>query len=95
MDSGDLILQNSLSLPCYFREYPEHPVNDINSIPTFDRATVGFLSVSNLPEGAQVAATVSALTSLGSIIIGVFAIWRHQANTTTADSVCLGPFSEH
>jgi hypothetical protein len=34
------------------------------------------------------AAMVSALGSLGSIIVGVFFIWRHQANSTTLDSVC-------
>ncbi|KAF8914055.1 hypothetical protein CPB84DRAFT_1840809 [Gymnopilus junonius] len=49
-------------------------------------ATVGFLSVPNIPEGAQVAAYISTFASLGSIIVGVFSIWRHQANTTTADS---------
>ncbi|PPQ83302.1 hypothetical protein CVT25_004041 [Psilocybe cyanescens] len=50
------------------------------------RATVGFLAVPGIPEGAQVTATISTFASLGSIIVGVFSIWRHQANTTTADS---------
>ncbi|KAF8974342.1 hypothetical protein BDZ97DRAFT_1911538 [Flammula alnicola] len=49
-------------------------------------ATVGFLAVPGIPEGAQVAATISTFASLGSIIVGVFSIWRHQANTKTADS---------
>ncbi|KAF8192587.1 hypothetical protein BJ912DRAFT_962460 [Pholiota molesta] len=49
-------------------------------------ATVAFLSVPNLPEGAQVAATISTLASLGSIIVGVFSIWKHQTSTKIADS---------
>ncbi|PPQ65223.1 hypothetical protein CVT26_000200 [Gymnopilus dilepis] len=49
-------------------------------------ATVGFLAVPDVPEGAQVAAYISTFASLGSIIVGVFSIWRHQANTRTADS---------
>ncbi|KAH9482388.1 hypothetical protein JR316_0004488 [Psilocybe cubensis] len=49
-------------------------------------ATVGFLAVEGIPEGAQVSATISTFASLGSIIVGVFSIWRHQANTSTADS---------
>ncbi|KAJ3549530.1 hypothetical protein NMY22_g853 [Coprinellus aureogranulatus] len=49
-------------------------------------ATVGFLSIDELSEGARLAASVAALTSMSSIIIGVFSIWRHQANTTTKHS---------
>ncbi|KAJ6539219.1 hypothetical protein B0H19DRAFT_1177742 [Mycena capillaripes] len=49
-------------------------------------ATVGLLSVSDLLEPAKTAAIVSTLASLGSIIVGVVAIWRHQASTRTADS---------
>ncbi|RXW24594.1 hypothetical protein EST38_g1226 [Candolleomyces aberdarensis] len=50
------------------------------------RATVGFLSINDISNGARLAATVSALTSMSSIIIGVFSIWRHQANTSTKHS---------
>jgi hypothetical protein len=50
-------------------------------------ATVGFLAIPGIPEGAQVTATIATFASLGSIIIGVFSIWRHQAKMSTADSV--------
>ncbi|THV08693.1 hypothetical protein K435DRAFT_772120 [Dendrothele bispora CBS 962.96] len=43
-------------------------------------ATVGFLTVDDLSRGTQVAATISAFSALGSIIVGVFSIWRHQGN---------------
>ncbi|KAJ7904382.1 hypothetical protein B0H14DRAFT_2662592 [Mycena olivaceomarginata] len=49
-------------------------------------ATVGLLSVSDFLQPAKSAAIVSALASLGSILVGVVAIWRHQAKTRTADS---------
>ncbi|KIK65392.1 hypothetical protein GYMLUDRAFT_38845 [Collybiopsis luxurians FD-317 M1] len=49
-------------------------------------ATVGLLAVPDISPLAQVAALVSALSSLGSIIVGVFAIWRHQAKFRTIDS---------
>ncbi|KAF8211266.1 hypothetical protein K438DRAFT_1807001 [Mycena galopus ATCC 62051] len=49
-------------------------------------ATVGLLSISDLLQPAKTAAIISALASLGSIIVGVVAIWRHQASTRTADS---------
>ncbi|KAJ7086762.1 hypothetical protein C8R44DRAFT_687715 [Mycena epipterygia] len=49
-------------------------------------ATVGLLSVSDILQPSKTAAIVSALASLGSIIVGVVAIWRHQASTRTADS---------
>lgn len=48
---------------------------------------MGFLAVPEISEGAQVAATLSTFASLGSIIVGVFSIWRHQSNTSTKDSV--------
>ncbi|KAG6911716.1 hypothetical protein DXG01_007966 [Tephrocybe rancida] len=50
-------------------------------------ATVALLAINDIDEPAKVGATVSALASLGSIIVGVFSIWRHQTNTRTADSV--------
>ncbi|KAK7061609.1 hypothetical protein R3P38DRAFT_2830473 [Favolaschia claudopus] len=49
-------------------------------------ATVGFLSVGDIFQPAKTAAIVSTLASLGSIIVAVVAIWRHQASTRTADS---------
>ncbi|KAG2013491.1 hypothetical protein CC2G_010399 [Coprinopsis cinerea AmutBmut pab1-1] len=49
-------------------------------------ATVGFLSIEDITEFARLAACVSALASLSSIIIGVFSIWRHQANTSRRQS---------
>ncbi len=41
----------------------------------------------NIPKSAAATATISTLASLGSIIVGVFFIWRHQAYTSTTDSV--------
>jgi len=49
-------------------------------------ATVGFVSAPNIAAPAKVSATISAFASLGSLIVGVFSIWRHQSNTSTADS---------
>jgi len=49
-------------------------------------ATVGLLSISDILLPSKTAAIVSALASLGSIIVAVVAIWRHQASTRTADS---------
>ncbi|KAJ7591136.1 hypothetical protein C8J56DRAFT_934769 [Mycena floridula] len=49
-------------------------------------ATIGLLAVPGISEVAQVAATVSVFASLGSVIVGVFSIWRHQANISTSDS---------
>ncbi|KAJ6629122.1 hypothetical protein B0H10DRAFT_1987987 [Mycena sp. CBHHK59/15] len=49
-------------------------------------ATVGFLAVPGISQPSQITATVSALASLGSMIVAVVAIWRHQASTRTADS---------
>ncbi|KAF9534166.1 hypothetical protein CPB83DRAFT_843800 [Crepidotus variabilis] len=57
-------------------------------------ATVGFLAIPSIPELASVAAIVSVLASLGSITVGVFSIWRHQANTTTTDSFAYIVFLE-
>ncbi|KAJ3992815.1 hypothetical protein F5050DRAFT_1578843 [Lentinula boryana] len=49
-------------------------------------ATVGFLAVPDVSRIVEIAALVSAFSSLGSIIVGVFAIWRHQAKFRTIDS---------
>ncbi|KAJ3827070.1 hypothetical protein F5880DRAFT_1475174 [Lentinula raphanica] len=49
-------------------------------------ATVGLLAVPSVSRIVDVAALVSAFSSLGSIIVGVFAIWRHQAKFRTSDS---------
>jgi len=49
-------------------------------------ATVGVLTLPEIPRSAMTASMISALSSLGSIIVGVFFIWRHQANPTTTDS---------
>ncbi|KAJ7507678.1 hypothetical protein B0H11DRAFT_2313851 [Mycena galericulata] len=46
-----------------------------------------FLSHDDILPPSKTAAIISALASLGSIIVGVVAIWRHQASTRTADSV--------
>ncbi|KAF7433193.1 hypothetical protein PC9H_005142 [Pleurotus ostreatus] len=49
-------------------------------------ATVSFLAIENINQVARVGATISAFASLGSIIVGVFSIWKHQINTTTGGS---------
>ncbi|KAJ4467536.1 hypothetical protein J3R30DRAFT_3307448 [Lentinula aciculospora] len=49
-------------------------------------ATVGLLAVPSVSRIVELAALVSAFSSLGSIIIGVFAIWRHQAKFRATDS---------
>jgi len=49
-------------------------------------ATVGLLSVSDILQPSKTAAIVSALASLGSVIVAVVGIWRHQASTSTGDS---------
>ncbi|KAF9222100.1 hypothetical protein BS17DRAFT_757004 [Gyrodon lividus] len=49
-------------------------------------ATVSFLNVPDIGQGGLFACIVSTLFSLGSIIVGVFCIWRHQTNTTTTAS---------
>ena len=52
-------------------------------------ATVGFLGGPTVAAPARVSATISAFASLGSLIVGVFSIWRHQSNASTVDSVRL------
>ncbi|PCH41288.1 hypothetical protein WOLCODRAFT_131819 [Wolfiporia cocos MD-104 SS10] len=44
-------------------------------------ATVGFLSVGDILQIARVFSTIAAFTSLGSMIAGVFFMWRHQRHT--------------
>ncbi|KAI0321855.1 hypothetical protein OF83DRAFT_1097593 [Amylostereum chailletii] len=45
-------------------------------------ATVGFLAVPDIDAFGRAAGIVSVFASLGSITIGVFCVWRHQANMT-------------
>ncbi|KAJ7638688.1 hypothetical protein FB45DRAFT_903547 [Roridomyces roridus] len=49
-------------------------------------ATVGILSISDILQPSKTAAILSALASLGSIIVAVVAIWLHQASTRATDS---------
>ncbi|KAF5393892.1 hypothetical protein D9757_000141 [Collybiopsis confluens] len=58
-------------------------------------ATVGILAVPNISRVVEVAAIVSAFSSLGSIIVGVFAIWRHQAKFRTIDSFTYMRNAQH
>ncbi|KAF9469012.1 hypothetical protein BDZ94DRAFT_1208240 [Collybia nuda] len=58
-------------------------------------ATVGLLAVPEINEACRVAATISTLSSLGSIIIGVFSVWRHQTNTRAADSFAYMHNAQH
>ena len=50
---------------------------------------MGFLSVSDLGTIGKAVAIVSTFASLGSIIVGVFSIWRHQTNTHRSAAVSL------
>ena len=43
-------------------------------------AAVGFLAIEELSQPVLIASTISALAALGSIIVGVFSMWRHQTN---------------
>jgi hypothetical protein len=45
------------------------------------------MSIDGLSEVSRVAASISALASMSSIIVGVFSIWRHQVNTSQRHSV--------
>ncbi|KAF9055033.1 hypothetical protein BDZ89DRAFT_1055656 [Hymenopellis radicata] len=49
-------------------------------------ATVSFLAVPNVSRGSQMASIISVFSSLGSIVLGVFSIWRHQGSTKRTDS---------
>jgi hypothetical protein len=51
------------------------------------------LTIDNLKREAQVAATISAYFALGSIVVGAFSIWRHQASTRTSEAVSVIIFS--
>ena len=70
---------------CYSRTFR---VNAVRMSLIYFRATVGVLTLPEIPRSAMTASMISALSSLGSIIVGVFFIWRHQANPTAIDSVC-------
>ncbi|KAF8897409.1 hypothetical protein BD779DRAFT_1490637 [Infundibulicybe gibba] len=54
-----------------------------------------FLALPNLSDGAKLATIISTFASLGSIITGVFSIWRHQANTRTSASFAYMHNVEH
>ncbi|OJA17032.1 hypothetical protein AZE42_00542 [Rhizopogon vesiculosus] len=58
-------------------------------------ATVSFLTVSDIEQGGLFACIIATLCSLGSIIVGVFCIWSHQNNTTTAASFSYMHNVEH
>ncbi|KAJ8523448.1 hypothetical protein ONZ45_g30 [Pleurotus djamor] len=49
-------------------------------------ATVSFLALEDLSQPARVGATLSTFASLGSIIVAVFSMWRHQIKNSTTHS---------
>lgn len=63
------------------------------------RATVGFMTVPDLGHVSKAIAIISAFSALGSIIVGVFSIWRHQTNTHRSAAVrsvrCLPLYNSH
>ncbi|KAK0491277.1 hypothetical protein IW261DRAFT_1556423 [Armillaria novae-zelandiae] len=58
-------------------------------------ATVSFLAVPGASPICQLATTASVFTSLGSIIVGVFSIWRHQENTRGTDAYAYMRNAQH
>ncbi|KAK0206808.1 hypothetical protein DFS33DRAFT_1257939, partial [Desarmillaria ectypa] len=58
-------------------------------------ATVSFLAVPGASPACQMVTTVSVFTSLGSIIVGVFSIWRHQGNTRGTDAYVYMRNAQH
>jgi hypothetical protein len=55
------------------------------------RATVGLLAVPDIQSTSRAAGIVSVFASMGSMITGVFCLWRHQTNVKQSQSV--GPFN--
>jgi len=51
------------------------------------RATVGLLSVPDIQSTSRAAGIVSVFASMGSMITGVFCLWRHQTNVKQSQSV--------
>ncbi|KAF8484550.1 hypothetical protein DFH94DRAFT_714429 [Russula ochroleuca] len=49
-------------------------------------ATVGLLSVPNIQSTSRAAGIVSVFASMGSMITGVFCLWRHQTNVKQSQS---------
>lgn len=61
--------------------------NDFNLVATvLLSATVSFLSVPGLDEISSLFCMTSVLLSLGSLVIGVFCVWKHQSNIRANDS---------
>jgi hypothetical protein len=50
-------------------------------------ATVGLLSVPDIQSTSKAAGIVSVFASMGSMITGVFCLWRHQTNIKKSQSV--------
>src|SRR5260370_41040848 len=51
------------------------------------RATVGLLAVPDIQSTSRTAGIVSVFASMGSMITGVFCLWRHQTNVKQSQSV--------
>ncbi|KZW04292.1 hypothetical protein EXIGLDRAFT_716272 [Exidia glandulosa HHB12029] len=49
-------------------------------------ATVSFLAVPGIDEVSAILCMYSILLSLGSVVIGVFCVWKHQTNVRAGDS---------
>ncbi|KAF9263533.1 hypothetical protein L218DRAFT_864859 [Marasmius fiardii PR-910] len=60
-----------------------------------DRATVGVLAIPEISAGSRAAAIVSAFFALGSLIVSVFSIWRHQANMLPSDFTYIRNANRH
>ena len=51
------------------------------------RATVGLLAVPDIEATSRAAGIVSVFASMGSMITGVFCLWRHQTKVKQSQSV--------
>ncbi|KXN86396.1 hypothetical protein AN958_10258 [Leucoagaricus sp. SymC.cos] len=69
------------SVQSNWEKYVDRLVREYSHFLLILPATIGFLSAQELPELSIFFSVASALISLGSIIIGVFSIWSHQAKT--------------
>lgn len=50
-------------------------------------ATVGFLAVPDIASHTRAVGTVSVFASLGSIMSGIFFVWRHRQQLSSSNTV--------
>ena len=78
----------SKRLLCFCRGYMMRAPRSPSLKPScYCRATVGLLSVPDIQSTSRAAGIVSVFASMGSMITGVFCLWRHQTNVKQSQSV--------